>query len=121
MRKYFPLIMILVSTISNATTWVTLNFSNGDRVKIIDKDSISIKNEYSSYRMKSINSDGSVTISYFKSNCKNQTRTITKQEEYSNSNELIKTVVFHDFKYFFYVRDNDSRKLANIVCKNTYS
>jgi len=111
MLKYLLFSLLLAPTICSATTWITLNDYNKGGLNIIDKDSI--------VRMKDNSMSDSYSIIYFKSNCTNKTRTILKRDYYSNSNELIKTIVFHDIKYGFYVRNQDTAKLENIVCKNS--
>ena len=120
MLKYLLFSLLLAPTICSATTWITLNDYNKGGLNIIDKDSIVRKNDFATYRMKDNSMSDSYSIIYFKSNCTNKTRTILKRDYYSNSNELIKTIVFHDIKYGFYVRNQDTAKLENIVCENSY-
>ncbi|MFL4391271.1 hypothetical protein [Acinetobacter baumannii] len=121
MLKYLLSTLLLVPSISGATTWVTLNSFDKDKIRIIDKDSIVRKNGYVSYRMKDISTDNSMSIIYFKTDCINKKRTIEKIERYSDSSELLTTTVFHDIKFHQYPRNKQMIQLENIVCKNTYS
>lgn len=106
-------------SISGATTWITLNSFDKESTRIIDKDSIVRKNGYASYRMKYISTDNSTSIIYFKTDCINKKRTIEKKEQYSTTNELVSTTVFHDMKFSRYAQTIDLIKLENIVCKSS--
>lgn len=121
MLKYLLSTVLLVPSISGATTWVTLNSFDEDSIRIIDKDSIVRKNGYASYQMKDISTGNSMSIIYFKTDCINKKRAIEKKERYSDSNELLTTTVFHDIKFYQYPRNKQMIKLESIVCKNTYS
>lgn len=113
--------LLLIPSISDAETWITLDSFDKDSIRIIDKDSIVRKNGYASYRMKEVSTDNSISIFYFKTDCTNKKRTFEKQEDFSSSNELLRTTVFHDAKFFQYPRNKKMIQLENIVCKNTYS